>query len=92
MENLENIQNIPDMPETLDENSEASEPRQPAEADNQTAADIDRLIAEAEQRGYIRGCKDHAAEMAAKAAATDDIVSEESCPGFLAHLRPDFWD
>lgn len=58
------------------ENSESSETSQPS--------DIARLIAEAEERGYQRALSEQTA------AAPDD--SDDSCPSFLAHIRPGFWD
>lgn len=64
--------------------------------------DIDRLINEAEQRGYIRGRNERIeAEIMTPSdpyfgpssieSVTEDD-DDESCPGFLAHLRPGFWD
>lgn len=62
--------------------------------------DIARLIEEAEQRGYLRGRNEQIeAEIMSPsdpyfgpppAQPTDD--DDDSCPGFLAHLRPGFWD
>ncbi len=57
--------------------------------------EVERLVAEAEQRGYLRGRNEtiEAEVMPAPApSAADDSTVGESCPSFLAHLRPGFWD
>lgn len=78
----------------------ANEPaRQTAEVTVAAAAvpidEVERLVAEAEQRGYLRGRNEtiEAEVMPAPApSAADDSTVGESCPSFLAHLRPGFWD
>lgn len=57
--------------------------------------EVERLVAEAEQRGYLRGRNEtiETEVMPAPApSAADDSTVGESCPSFLAHLRPGFWD
>lgn len=73
--------------------------RQTAEVTAAAAAvpidEVERLVAEAEQRGYLRGRNEtiEAEVMPAPApSAADDSTVGESCPSFLAHLRPGFWD
>lgn len=64
--------------------------------------DLCRLIAEAEQRGYLRGRNQQIEELIMK---PDDLyglpdgfdsdldnLADDSCPGFLSHIRSDFWD
>lgn len=93
MENLENIQNIVDSPELLESHDEQS-----AEAAAPPAADheISRLIAEAEQRGYLRGRNEQIEATVMKqpdATCNPQRDSADDCyPGFLSHIRPDFWD
>lgn len=85
---------------------EESAPEAANEPDEQTAEvtaaaaavpvdEVERLVAEAEQRGYLRGRNEtiEAEVMPAPApSASDDSTVGESCPSFLAHLRPGFWD
>lgn len=81
-------------------NEPAEEPaRQTAEVTAAVAAvpidEVERLVAEAEQRGYLRGRNEtiEAEVMPAPSpSAADDSTVGESCPSFLAHLRPGFWD
>lgn len=64
-------------------------------AESMTMEEVERLVAEAEQRGYLRGRNEtiEAEVMPAPApSAADDSTVGESCPSFLAHLRPGFWD
>lgn len=89
-----------------DEGAEESAPEaanEPAEkgaevidsAESMTMEEVERLVAEAEQRGYLRGRNEtiEAEVMPAPApSAADDSTVGESCPSFLAHLRPGFWD
>lgn len=63
--------------------------------ESMTMDEVERLVSEAEQRGYLRGRNEtiEAEVMPAPApsSAYDSTVGE-SCPSFLAHLRPGFWD
>lgn len=80
MENLENIQNIDD---TIAHDDES--------VDNSETA-LEQLIAEAERRGYERRSRELEEQ---KASAAPHVVEDDgldSCPAFLSHLRPGFWD
>lgn len=100
MKNLENIHNIADSSTDDIADSPATdiapvtEPTpppveesipSPPHIDEQTAL----LIAEAEQRGYIRGRNE-----AIDALLIDEPLDgyDDSCPSFLADIRPGFWD
>lgn len=97
MENLENIQNIVDSPESLESHDEIASPvTEPAAPAPSSDADLSRLIAEAEQRGYLRGRNEQIEATVMK--QPDDLCAapsagQDDCyPGFLSHIRPDFWD
>lgn len=89
-----------------DEGAEESAPEAANESDEKAAEvtaaaaavpmeEVERLVAEAEQRGYLRGRNEtiEAEVMPVPApSAADDSTVGESCPSFLAHLRPGFWD
>lgn len=89
-----------------DEAAEESAPEAANESDEKAAEvtaavaaipvdEVERLVSEAEQRGYLRGRNEtiEAEVMPAPApSAADDSTVGESCPSFLAHLRPGFWD
>lgn len=79
MEELEQTQ-----PQNQTENQSQPEPSSPANAEPDMAA----LIAEAEHRGYIRGRNEQIDQLNLEASQSDD----DSCPSFLAHIRPCFWD
>lgn len=72
-------------------------------ADSVSQDDLRLLIAEAEQRGYLRGRNEQIEELLMK--PDDDLyglpdgfdsdldnLADDSCPGFLSHIRSDFWD
>lgn len=93
MENLENIHNIADtgtMPPDEGHGAGAA-----SESDS-TATDMARLIEEAEQRGYLRGRNEKITETVMSpesiGPADDEDDAENSCPSFLAHIRPGFWE
>lgn len=97
-----------DSAETAADEAAAEEPapeaaNEPAEKGAEVTAaaaavpvdEVERLVAEAEQRGYLRGRNEtiETEVMPAPApSASDDSTVGESCPSFLAHLRPGFWD
>lgn len=94
MENLENIHNIA---ETHDTDLQVDGTVTTTAADV-TAPDSDlaRMLEEAEQRGYMRGRNERIEEIVMKPLYDDDYGDDsnddDSCPGFLTHLRPGFWD
>lgn len=96
MENLENIQNIAEPAESLEHHDETTAPAGEAAAPADGDPEIARLIAEAEQRGYLRGRNEQIEatmmEQPDTAGSPQRDASEDSCPGFLSHIRPDFWD
>ncbi len=71
-------------------------------AGEETAVDIDALVAEAEQRGYLRGRNERISEELDAPAlygipGRDDAAkSQEEDPnnpcGFLSYIRPSVWD
>ena len=91
METSETISNTEELqPETTAENNAGA---------GQDTAGLERLLEEAEQRGYLRGRNERIEQevmnpLAAPAPADDsgDGDDDETCPSFLAHLRPGFWD
>lgn len=65
--------------------------------------DIDRLLADAEQRGYLRGLNERAAQAMdtprlwanpRRMAQEEQLAAEADDPdfGFLTHIRPGVWD
>lgn len=109
MENLENIPELPDAFVPVEDNIDPAEvpsPASDADSPSEMTPDLRTLIAEAEQRGYLRGRNERIeAEImtpadpyfglpsgAAAPDPSDDVDDDDSCPGFLAHLRPGFWD
>lgn len=93
MENLENIHNIADTGTMPPEEGQAVNP---GPGTDSTTADMARLIEEAEQRGYLRGRNEKITETVMPpdrmtAESDDDEDIEDSCPSFLAHIRPGFW-
>ena len=83
--------------------SEVSTQQTPATESNPDAETISRLIEEAEQRGYLRGRNEQIEDFLMRhdndpfglpdgfASDLDSLV-DDSCPDFLTHIRPDFWD
>lgn len=71
-------------------------------AGEETAVDIDALVAEAEQRGYLRGRNERISEELDAPAlygipgGDDADKSQEEDPnnpcGFLSYIRPSVWD
>lgn len=69
-------------------------------AAHDVAADVERLVAEAEQRGYLRGRNEAAAESMNRTALLENVRLTEAraleAPDptslFLTRLRPDVWD
>lgn len=88
-------------PEQQQQQQQPEQQQQQTAGDKQDAPDpdIQRLIDEAEQRGYIRGRNESIDSIISK--HFDDGISSDSdscadpsepCPSFLAHIRPGFWD
>lgn len=101
MKNLENIHNIADTGAMPPEEISAAETAQPADqptAEDQAVSpsDISRMIEEAEQRGYLRGRNEKITETVMSPDNSQPEACEEdcedSCPSFLAHIRPGFWE
>lgn len=107
MENLENIANIGNIDDNIAEQNAAQEEitSQTAEAVEATATEqprslsddpeVARLIAEAEERGYIRGRNDKIEQTVMRIDDEPGYQSVDdgcdSCPSFLSHIRPSFW-
>lgn len=76
----------------------------PAPSASQTAEpDIARLLADAEQRGYLRGLNERAAQAMdtprlwanpRRMVQEEQLAAEADDPdfGFLTHIRPGVWD
>lgn len=85
-------------PENASEQQPASTagPTSLPKADPADDPEVRRLIDEAEQRGYLRGRNDNIDELISTRFAASSPFSDddpiESCPSFLAHIRPGFWD
>lgn len=111
MENLETIPDLPDAIVTAEDNVDPAEAPSlaPVAGDSpEMTPDLQTLISEAEQRGYLRGRNERieaeimspsdpyfglpARASSSGSADPDDGDDDDSCPGFLAHLRPGFWD
>lgn len=106
MENLEenNTAQIPE--QEISENSEISETSEFSEnseiSDSSESSEISespevrRLIEEAEQRGYIRGRNEQIEQLVMQPLddpmLPPDYTDSESCPSFLANIRPSIWD
>lgn len=86
----------------VEEQSQTPSDQQPDSPQDDTRPDadeIERMIAEAEQRGYLRGRNEQIEELLMRPdsdSMPDEFcaldVNDDSCPGFLANIRPDFWD
>lgn len=69
-----------------------------AQAPTYSDEEISRLIEEARAEGYLRGRNEKIEEwLQTTAPESDDffdsgIADDDSCPGFLAHISPGFWD
>lgn len=81
--------------------AEPAEQSAPAESQGDAAADIGRLLEEAERRGYLRGLNEQAERaMNTPALWENPRRTEQQQPhaepdpdfGFLTHLRPGVWD
>lgn len=108
MENLDNIQPIPETEISGNSNLSAlSEPSDnPGSSDNSEPSEISdlsdnpevrRLIEEAEQRGYIRGRNEQIEQVVMQPLDDDPTLppaysDSDSCPSFLANIRPSIWD
>lgn len=88
-----------------DQSDSSEEPEAPEENPVETETDImtpevRRLIAEAEQRGYLRGLNERAEEMMRRPALLentrlnrkDEDAGAEMTSTFLRGLRPGVWD
>ncbi len=91
MENLEKNQNIVETSVTDCDKKLTDAPTvdDTQQQDPAVTPDIARLISEAEQRGYIRGRNESIDSLVID---DDNISDDDSCPSFLAHIRPGFWD
>lgn len=96
--------------EETEENVAAEEPRMPEKSDDDTAAaepvemvakdEVNRLVAEAEARGYLRGKNENAAMSMSTPRLWENpcrtAMDQESLPdpsnGFLSKIRPGVWD
>lgn len=62
------------------------------------ATKVRQMIEEAEKRGYLRGRNEQieawlmTPESNAPDSSLDLCNDDDSCPEFLAHIRPGFWD
>lgn len=102
MENLDNIQPIPETeilePSEPSENSDNSDNSEPSEiSDLSDNPEVRRLIEEAEQRGYIRGRNEQIEQVVMQPLDDDPTLppaysDSDSCPSFLANIRPSIWD
>lgn len=98
MENLENIQNIADPNESLEENNSTQTPEATAETQPSVTDDpeVRRLIEEAEQRGYIKGRNEQIDQVVMQPLDNPYQMpaynDSDSCPSFLANIRPSVWD
>ena len=103
MENQENL--ITDPIINSDGNNLAETDAAPAPTDNNVAAPtaydeekVRQLVEEAEKRGYLKGRNEQieewlkSPESNSPGQAFDVYSDDESCPEFLAHIRPGFWD
>ena len=96
METTENPINLPDEAE-LDQSAQLVQSDQPEET---SSPDVDRLVAEAEQRGYLRGRNEAISEAMTSrplwenSRLTEARALEQPDPAslFLSRLRPDVWD
>lgn len=103
MKNLENLENLSDAPACLEEH-ERPDNESPAtmhdcrdapsdSLSDKDTPDIGRMIREAEERGYLRGRNELIEETLMRPTTVpNQNDTAESCPTFLAHLRPGFWD
>lgn len=91
MENIEKNQNIVETSVTDCDKKLTDAPTVDdiQQQDPAVTPDIARLISEAEQRGYIRGRNESIDSLVID---DDNISDDDSCPSFLAHIRPGFWD
>lgn len=108
MENLDNIQPIPETEisgnsnlsalSELSDNPESSDNSGPSEiSDLSDNPEVRRLIEEAEQRGYIRGRNEQIEQVVMQPLDDDPTLppaysDSDSCPSFLANIRPSIWD
>lgn len=81
------------------ENAEAAEEPSASEETPAATPDIDALIAEAEQRGYLRGRNESIAELMRRPAMMQTITPEpapepepDNEPMILRHRRISIWD
>lgn len=80
-----------------DKSEQLEQPEQPSAP---SSPDLDRLIAEAEQRGYLRGRNEAISEAMTtrplweNSRLTEARALEQPDPAslFLSRLRPDVWD
>lgn len=62
------------------------------------ATKVRQMIEEAEKRGYLRGRNEQieawlmTPESNAPGSSFDICNDDDSCPEFLSHIRPGFWD
>ena len=100
MENLENLQTNPD--------NASNEAKIPENVTPDVAPDViqvtydsakmRKMIEDAEKRGYLRGRNEQieawlkTPESNAPDTSFDLCDDDDSCPAFLAHIRPGFWD
>ncbi len=97
MENLEENNTITEISE-LSEHSEHSENSENSEnSEISNSPELRRLIEEAEQRGYIRGRNEQIEQLVMQPLDDDPTLppaysDSDSCPSFLANIRPSIWD
>ena len=97
MENLEENNTITEISE-LSEHSETSENSEHSEhSEISNSPELRRLIEEAEQRGYIRGRNEQIEQLVMQPLDDDPTLppaysDSDSCPSFLANIRPSIWD
>lgn len=108
MENNNPTKTLDNAPATVEQAQSPADSVDLSEAKSDTidpsvdSATLRRLVAEAENRGYIRGRNENIESWldasdpfvpshgSDKASTTPD--DDDSCPEFLAHIRPGFWD